>query len=204
MTSPSAAQAAAAGPSMPPAVVEVLTEWLGAARCLLEFGAGGSTLLAARLGVRDVVSIESDRAFLDDVAGQVAAIGGRTRLHPVHVDIGPTGAWGRPRDESRFAAWHRYPQAGYDELRSRRLKADVILVDGRFRVACLLAGLLAAAPGTRLLFDDYTTRSKYHVVERFVKPDAVVDRAALFTLPAKVDVRAAAFALARYSVQPAS
>jgi hypothetical protein len=38
------------------------------------------------------------------------------------------------------------------------VKPDLVLIDGRFRLACFLHPLLAAAPGTPILFDDYTNR----------------------------------------------
>lgn len=190
---------------MPGAVVDFLTEELRRTDCFLEFGAGGSTVLAARLGVRQIISIESDPDFLEQIAAKVESLRTNSELHALHADIGKTGAWGRPQDTSQFISWHSYAQVGFLRAEKLGVSPDFILIDGRFRVACFLASLLCANPGTRVLFDDYLGRSKYaRGTERFVEPDFRLDRAAVFTVPQRIDARRVAFALARYSVRPSS
>ena len=56
-------------------------------------------------------------------------------------------------------------------LRGVRNDYDVILIDGRFRVASAAASMLRA-PAARILFDDYTDRPFYWAV------DAIGDRVA--------------------------
>jgi hypothetical protein len=187
-------------PSLPEAVIHVLKKALRDANCYLEFGAGGSTLLAIRLGVAEVISVESDADFLRTVVHAADRLNAQTRLHAVHVDIGRTGAWGRPVNKKRVAHWPRYPQAGFVRAAELGLEPDFVLIDGRFRVACFLATLICARPDTAVLFDDYATRDKYQVVETFVKPERIIDRVGLFRVPADIDGREAAFALARYSL----
>jgi hypothetical protein len=189
-------------PSMPEATIAYFAESLKTVKCYLEFGAGGSTLLAAKLGVPNVISVESDKAFLENLVAKTNVINSSLNFYPVYVDIGATGSWGRPVDTSSFTTWHKYSQAGFIAAANAGLEPDFILVDGRFRVSCFLAALLCALPGTRVLFDDYAGRSKYHVVEKYVRPFRMIDRAALFILPGDVDFRAVAFDLARYSVVP--
>src|SRR4051795_7601829 len=75
-------------------------------------------------------------------------------------------------------AWPAYPQRAFSELADLGLEPDLVLIHGRFRVACLPPSVLAAPAGTRVLFDDYIGRSKYHVVERFTPVAELVDRAA--------------------------
>ena len=41
----------------------------------------------------------------------------------------------------------------------------MVLIDGRFRVACFLFSLLNAKKDSIIIFDDYMNRSEYHVVE---------------------------------------
>ena len=57
---------------------------------------------------------------------------------------------------------------------------DVVLVDGRFRVACFLTSLIEAVENTIIIFDDYADRHHYHVVERFLKPFKCCGRQAFF------------------------
>ncbi|MEI9805784.1 MAG: hypothetical protein WDN48_17020 [Pseudolabrys sp.] len=46
---------------------ELLRGELTKARSYLEFGTGGSTLLAAKCGIRHIVSVHSDRAWVDRI-----------------------------------------------------------------------------------------------------------------------------------------
>ena len=62
-------------PYMPDRRAAHLAAALRASSCYLEYGAGGSTVLAARLGVADIVSVESDRAWLQRVEETLFANG---------------------------------------------------------------------------------------------------------------------------------
>jgi hypothetical protein len=57
-----------------------------------------------------------------------------------------------------------------------------VLVDGRFRAACLVAVLLRAKRPTTVLFDDYLKRGCYHGVEKLARKEEVVGRMARFTV----------------------
>ena len=80
------------------------------------------------------------------------------------MDIGRTGQWGRPIDRNRQHLWPNYALCPY----AQDFRPDVILIDGRFRVACaLVAALQTSAPN--LWIHDYPDRPYYHVLERFLK-----------------------------------
>ena len=63
--------------------------------------------------------------------------------------------------------------------------ADVILIDGRFRVACFLYCLLKSKEGSFIFFDDYINRSYYHVVEDIIPAFDLCGRQAVFQVPKK-------------------
>jgi hypothetical protein len=126
--------------------------------------------------------VESDRLWLDAVRAQLA---GRLRPghHLCHADIGPTAQFGAPASERH---WRRFPGYALDAwtlCRDRGLEPDLVLIDGRFRAACMLATLIHARPGARVLFDDYAERPGYHRVARFLEPGRMIDRVAEFTIP---------------------
>jgi len=56
------------------------------------------------------------------------------------------------------------------------------LIDGRFRAACWLTCMIRATRPLTVLFDDYTERKPYHMVERFVAPTEIRGRMARFDL----------------------
>lgn len=138
---------------------------LGTCKVYLEYGAGGSTLLALRASQARVVSVESDKRYLEAVVQQVPAQH-RDRLTPLYADIGVTGRWGRPL-LSIGRDLKQYPQAPWTRMPSFR--PDLILIDGRFRVACALESILHLPAGWtgRIVMDDYVCRPHLHVVEQF-------------------------------------
>lgn len=154
-----------------------LTTTYGEARTILEYGSGGSTLLAARSGAR-VISVESDKDWAEGLAEALRPVSDKAQVH--HVDIGPTGDWGRPRGSSGAARYHRYALSVWD--RPDLGEPDLVLIDGRFRAACLAAVLLRAKRPTTVLFDDYVARKYYHGVEKLARKEEVVGRMARFTV----------------------
>lgn len=188
-------------PSMPATVISLLTANLLDSKIYLEFGAGGSTVLAGRLGVRTIVSVDSDSRYLHEIGLKMKDAAITSEYHAVPVDIGPTGNWGRPQTTEAFRRWPTYSVAPWRLLDKLGLLPDFVLIDGRFRVACFLTTLLSVKAGTKILFDDYLGRSHYKVVESFVDSPVMCDRAALFTAPECIDHRQLAFSLATFAVE---
>ena len=142
----------------------------------LEFGSGGSTVLANRLGVPSI-SVESDRFFARAVRRGLE----RPEIARIQVpEMGITAEWGMPLFFRRKKG-RRYVAAGFELLGDRF--PDFISVDGRYRVACALESARRAhlAGATALLMlDDYDGRSFYHFVEDHLGTPERVGRAALF------------------------
>lgn len=163
--------------TMPQTEAGYLRQMYAQASVILEYGSGGSTVLAAELG-KSVISVESDRAWADRLDAHLASMSSSARVH--HVDIGPTEKWGmpaRPRFHGRF---HLYPLSVWDlpELGD----PDLVLIDGRFRAACFASIILRTQRPTTVLFDDYVDRPYYHGVEKLSKLEATVGRMARFTV----------------------
>ena len=153
-----------------------LQEQLQETRLFLEFGCGGSTVLADRLAV-PTISVESDPYYATAVRG---ALSDSTATVIVTPPMGITRQWGMPMF---FKKWkgRRYVTAPF-----RRLDGhfpDLIFIDGRYRVACALesaarAALAGASPN--LLIDDYGSRPQYHVLEQYLGPPRRIGRSAMF------------------------
>lgn len=148
-----------------------------AATTILEYGSGGSTVLGADQGKR-VISVESDKAWAEALARRVTGRPGAVTVH--HADIGPTGAWGFPARAKCYDRFHGYALSVWD--RPDFTQPDLVLVDGRFRAACLAATLMRTRTPVTLLFDDYAKRGYYHAVERLVLPQRMAGRMAVFTV----------------------
>ncbi|MBL9061030.1 glycosyltransferase family 2 protein [Tabrizicola sp.] len=147
------------------------------AKVILEYGSGGSTVMAAQAGCR-VISVESDKAWAESLAGVLKGISDKAHVH--HADIGPTRAWGYPSQNDRVQSYHTYALSVWD--RRDFQDPDLVLIDGRFRAACLAAVKMRARRPTTVLFDDYVDRRYYHAVEKLAVKEEVIGRLARFTV----------------------
>ncbi len=149
------------------------------AEVVLEYGSGGSTLMAMDIGVSHVMSVESDPAWAEKMRQHITDHSSNTQVDLLHVDIGPTKKWGRPADRMGWPRYHRYPTAVWDADFFRQ--PDLVLIDGRFRPGCLLTVLLRTKAPVKVIFDDYVGRPIYaQHVEHFIQPSGIIGRAALF------------------------
>ena len=171
-------------PHMSAAEITQLELQLAGRTSLLEFGCGGSTLVAARQ-VQKIVSVDSDPAWLADVGTNLARAA--IDFTPYHADIGPTREWGYPADERRLRDWPRYHVNVWRHLAG---SPDAVLIDGRFRVACLLQSVIHCKPDCILMFHDFFDRPHYHVVLRHTEVLARVDTLAVMRAKQQVDGKA--------------
>ncbi len=162
-----------------PEVTAFLTSEYQNASTVLEYGSGGSTALAARLG-KSVIAVESDASWAQEMQAYLAATSpaANARVHP--VDIGATRKWGFPVNQEKMAQFHHYALTVWD--RPDFTKPDLVLIDGRFRVACFCTVALRIDRPTRVLFDDYANRAHYHKIEAIAKPTAQVGTMVAFDL----------------------
>lgn len=164
--------------TLPEAEATQLREAYAGARVILEYGSGGSTLLAAGLPGKRVFAVESDADWALRLQARIDADDLPSPATIWHVDIGPTGNWGRPVAPAQWPRFHRYPVAIWNESFFRH--PDVVLIDGRFRPACLMAVLALCRAPVTVLFDDYSERPAYHMVEEVITPARMVGRMAVF------------------------
>ena len=130
----------------------------------VEWGSGGSTFVATEYSQR-VVSIENDPEWCETMLASELiqcniALG---RLTYICVDGGDVGYWGHPLNETEYAS-----DLYLDALNNfHHIRPDLVLVDGRYRVACTLNSLNWAKPDTLLMLHDYRDRNFYQPVEEF-------------------------------------
>lgn len=165
-------------PTMPHAEAEHLRNAYSEARVILEFGSGNSTQLACQMRGKLILSVESDLNWARNLRREISETQPASPAIIYHVDIGPTGAWGRPIDDSGWKNYHLYPNAIWDEPFFRH--PDVVLIDGRFRPACLIATMMHITRPVTVLFDDYTERPRYKLIEEIISPARIVGRMAEF------------------------
>lgn len=164
--------------TLPEAEAAVLRQAYEGAGSILEYGSGGSTVMASEMPGKQIVSVESDPDWAQMMRDWFAQHPGASAVEMVHADIGPTKEWGHPQDDSAWRKFPAYPLKVWD----RTPDPDVVLVDGRFRIGCALATAFRTTRPVTLLFDDYTGRRPYRRVEEFLGTPEIVGRLARFTV----------------------
>ena len=151
----------------------------------VEFGAGGSTVLAASKVKNSVVALDSSQIWLDNVA--LACATDQTAVTPnlMQANIGPTGDWGSPTDDSFKNLWPSYSQLIWDAPQAHN--ADLYLIDGRFRVACFLDTLLHCRPDSIILIHDFAPRAEYHVVREYAREILAAESLSAFIRRSNLD-----------------
>jgi hypothetical protein len=166
--------------------VDLFKDALNCAEHYLEYGAGGSTRLAAGAdGVVSIKSVESDPDFInemlrDDLAIKEAERSGKLQF--ITVNVGETGAWGHPQSTLKSHLWPQYVLCPY----TFDYSPDLVLIDGRFRVACALCSALQA-PEATVLIHDYPPRKQYHVIEKFFEIERRVDTIVVCKRRSRID-----------------
>ncbi len=175
-------------PRMSSAEIGVFVDLMRETNCYLEYGAGGSTILAVKSPVKQIVSVETDFGWIELLQKNeviAAAIGSR-RLTFRHIDVGPVGGWGVPKGEEKIRNWPRY---ALDPFLSTDLDFDTILVDGRFRVHCLLAIVNCASQKARIFLHDYSFRHGYSIADKYFDTIERVDSSVVLKIRADVNHR---------------
>jgi hypothetical protein len=207
-------------PRMSRAEVALLRAFAAGKAQLVEYGSGGSTLLALRLA-RRVISVEADGGWIERLSTHpsIAEALATGTLRFLQVDIGPVGAWSKPLDPSTSARWPAYAAAPWRLLQAEgRLPQHprgiwrhlgrappaapggwVVLVDGRFRVACALQAALWIGPGDVVLVHDFWSRKPYHVLLDYLLPIARAGTMVALSPRPDVKRRAITSALTQYA-----
>lgn len=177
-------------PFMPLAGAQFLRDHLAKAQVYLEYGSGGSTVLASSYPLL-LVTVESDRRFLD--AALAKASGGRAEIVAVHAALGVIGPGGSPivnwPKHRSIEKGRRYTSAPWEHLTERRAMPDLILVDGRYRVAATLESLLRLPAHSNALFvvDDFAERDYYQPILEFAEKPEYIDRLLAFRRASSFD-----------------
>ena len=183
MSAPSPSPQTIARPelTLPAPEAALLRDTYAAAEVILEYGSGGSTVMAGEMAGTCVFSVESDRDWAQMMRAWFAANPPLAEVDVIWADIGRTKEWGHPASDRGWRRFARYPLEVWDLPEFRH--PDAVLVDGRFRLGCVLATMLRITRPVTLLFDDYAQRDQYHRIEEFTGPPAgMTGRMARFEL----------------------
>jgi hypothetical protein len=144
----------------------------------LEFGTGGSTVMACSLVKKSVSSVESDPEWLKKVEDYCSSQAIVLKPELIYADIGPVRDLGYPRGDGFRDQWPNYHDIIWSHKGANN--ADLYLIDGRFRVACFIQTLLHAQPSAVIMIHDFVNRPHYHVVREFSHEIAITETLSVF------------------------
>ena len=166
--------------AMTPNEERLLRKCFSEATAYLEFGSGESTRFAVlSSSIEKIVSVESSRDFVteyfsDDEGISRAQKSDRLRFHI--VDIGKIKDWGIPADKSKRHLWPNYPLSVFRSPSDY----DLVLIDGRFRAACVLTSLLNTSDSCRIIVHDFTVYPELFFLLRFLMIENQEDTLVVF------------------------
>lgn len=172
------------------------------AKNYLEFGSGESTIYAAEAkSLNAIDSVESSESFIDENLRPNAAIAealaaGKLTFHI--IDIGKTGSWGYPKDKSKKHLWPNYSLSVF----SQESTHDLVLVDGRFRVACALNSILNTPDACRIMIHDFWKRRQYHFLLKYLDLEDGADMLAVFKKKKEINRSKLQSIIRRYQYRP--
>mmetsp|Transcript_12504 Transcript_12504/g.18739 ORF Transcript_12504/g.18739 Transcript_12504/m.18739 type:complete len:267 (+) Transcript_12504:23-823(+) len=176
---------------------DLMANMLRNARIYYEFGCGGSTLLSARVArepnstLKLINSADSSLPWIEKLKNDsvLSQLTNSDQLALHHVDIGEIGNWGHPSSRKNMTSWKKYSETIWKYGRT----ADLILVDGRFRIACALQTLYASnfpldvsfeqanqtisvhPRDITIMIHDFTKRDHYHKVLEYLDVIECID-----------------------------
>lgn len=166
--------------TLPAAEAEELKRQYMAATTILEYGSGGSTIVAAELPGKVIFSVESDPKWLCRMNTYLQATALASMPITYYADIGVTKEWGRPAGTEGRVNYPDYSRGIWQQDFFQQ--PDLVLIDGRFRPACFLVTASEIEKPTIVLFDDYGDRPHYHFIEEVASPERMIGRMAVFHL----------------------
>lgn len=166
--------------TMPEREAAHLRSAYAAAGVILEYGLGGSTVMAAEMADKTITSVETDQFWVDTLHTWFAQNPCKSTPDIIWANIGKTRAWGRPANDSHWKDYVKYPLDIW--MLDDTPHPDVVFADGRFRAGCVLATAFKCKRETRVLVDDYARRTSYHGIEKIVGAPRMIGRMAEFEI----------------------
>jgi len=136
--------------------------YLDKASVYFEYGSGGSTYQASiRNNILKIYSVESDMQWFNKLKQEV--ISNKLIFFYNEMDARPNTC-GNPGKNSTPQQWVNYSNQIHNLTKDEQEQIDLVLIDGRFRVACCLKCFDIIKPDCLIAFDDFLNRQFYHIV----------------------------------------
>lgn len=131
-----------------------------------EFGSGGSTYQASqRINIKKIHSVESDNTWHLKLKNMLKD---KNNINFIYNEMKTKPkTWGNPGKNSTKEERKSYSDQICNLSEEDAKNIDLVLIDGRFRVACCFKTFNQTKKDCLVIFDDYLNRKFYHVVEKY-------------------------------------
>ena len=151
----------------------------------LEFGMGGSTLLAfITPNIEKIISIDSDYNWIQNIKKfkNIKDEEGK-RIILNYINVGKVRNWGFPISKNS-----NIPNYSKQIFQKFENDYDFVFIDGITRVACALQIILNCKPDIKILIHDFNYRPYYHILYKYLDIIYAIDSFALFSIKDDIDV----------------
>lgn len=139
-------------------------KYLNNVNVYFEYGSGGSTYQASiRKNIKTIYTVESDITWQEKLKKTI--INPDIDLNYIYneMDTKPN-TWGNPGINSTNIQKINYSNQITKLSKKQQDSIDLVLIDGRFRVACCLKCYDIIRYNSYIAFDDFLNRPQYHIV----------------------------------------
>ena len=142
--------------------LKMFYNYLNKANIYFEYGSGGSTYQASIINnIKYIYTIESDIEWQNKLK-QIIKNTNITYIFN-EMDTQPN-TWGHPGKNATDIQKINYSNHLINLSKEKNLDIDLVLIDGRFRVACCLKCFDIIKDDCLIAFDDFLDRPYYHIV----------------------------------------
>jgi hypothetical protein len=182
---------------------EILYAYIKNSKYFLEFGSGNSTVYAAGIHtIKRIDSVESSFEFVEKHLKNIPIIKNaieEERLHFFLVNLGETIKWGYPQNHKKKHLWPNYPLGVFSMSCNHH---DLVLIDGRFRVASTLSSVLSIPTNSHIIIHDFWNRPQYHILLQFLTCIEKIDTIGVFVRKKNINVQKAQALIKRFQYIP--
>ena len=142
--------------------MKMFYKYLDKATVYFEYGSGGSTYQAnLRPNIQKIYTVESDKTWMNKLNSSI----NNTKITYIYNEMGTKPrTWGYPNKKCEKSKLANYSENIRNLSVEERSKIDLVMIDGRFRVACCLKCFEVINDDCFIAFDDFLNRKNYHVV----------------------------------------
>jgi hypothetical protein len=142
--------------------MKMFYKYLKNSTCYFEYGSGGSTYQASICpNIKKIYSVESDLKWHNKLKATIKSTNVQYMFNEMNTQ---PNSFGHPGPNSTALQKINY-SSQINKLSDEEIKnIDMVLIDGRFRVACCLKLFNHISNDCFVVFDDFINRPQYHIV----------------------------------------